>query len=117
MSLNTRRRIILTGTPIQNDLQEFFSLLEFCNPGVVGTCSTFKRIYEIPIVASRQPDCSEENKILGQLRSQQLQSLTSLFCLRRTSEVNKQYLPPKGFYLITFINIFTCFFFITYIYT
>ena len=37
MSLPTRRRVVLTGTPIQNDLQEFFSIVEFCNPGVLGT--------------------------------------------------------------------------------
>lgn len=32
----TPRRVVLTGTPIQNDLQEFFSIVEFCNPGLLG---------------------------------------------------------------------------------
>lgn len=36
MSLPTKRRVVLTGTPIQNDLQEFFSIVEFCNPGILG---------------------------------------------------------------------------------
>ena len=36
MSLPTQRRVVLTGTPIQNDLQEFYSIVEFCNPGVFG---------------------------------------------------------------------------------
>ena len=39
MSLSARRRIALTGTPIQNDLQEFFAIVELCNPGVLGTSS------------------------------------------------------------------------------
>lgn len=30
---------MLTGTPIQNDLQELFALSDFCNPGVLGTYS------------------------------------------------------------------------------
>lgn len=30
------KRIVLTGTPIQNDLQEFYALVEFCNPGTLG---------------------------------------------------------------------------------
>ena len=36
MNIPTRRRILLTGTPVQNDLQEFFAIVEFCNPGVLG---------------------------------------------------------------------------------
>lgn len=34
--MHTPRRVVLTGTPIQNDLQEFFSIVEFCNPGLLG---------------------------------------------------------------------------------
>jgi len=35
-SLSVTRRVVLTGTPIQNDLQELFALSDFCNPGVLG---------------------------------------------------------------------------------
>ena len=39
--MNTRKRIVMTGTPIQNDLKEFFTLADFCNPGVLGMYVTF----------------------------------------------------------------------------
>ena len=35
--LQIKRRIIVTGTPIQNDLQEFHALVDFVNPGVLGS--------------------------------------------------------------------------------
>ena len=40
--VETKRRIVLTGTPLQNDLQELFSIAEFCNPGRLGTAITFR---------------------------------------------------------------------------
>ena len=36
MSMSIQRRIVVTGTPIQNNLSEFFSLADFCNPGILG---------------------------------------------------------------------------------
>nr|XP_047931239.1 DNA repair and recombination protein RAD54B isoform X3 [Anser cygnoides] len=59
-SLSCERRIILTGTPIQNDLQEFYALIEFVNPGVLGSLSTYRKIYEEPIVRSREPSATKE---------------------------------------------------------
>ena len=35
-ALRCRRRIILSGTPIQNDLSEFHAMADFCNPGLLG---------------------------------------------------------------------------------
>ncbi|XP_050390959.1 DNA repair and recombination protein RAD54B [Patella vulgata] len=95
MSLSTRKRIVLTGTPVQNDLQEFFSIVEFCNPGILGTSIAFRRVYEDPIVASRQPSVSQDVVMLGEERGSELSRLTSMFILRRTQEINNQYLPPK----------------------
>ncbi|KAF9974523.1 helicase [Actinomortierella ambigua] len=68
-SLPTRRRIILSGTPIQNDLGEFFSMIDFVNPGLFESYSAFKRVFEDPIVRSRQPGCSIAEADLGKERS------------------------------------------------
>lgn len=61
-----------------------------------GSSSSFHRLYEEPILRSRQKDCSPDDKELGDARAAELLRLTSLFCLRRTQEVNEKYLPPKG---------------------
>lgn len=42
-SLSCKRRVILSGTPIQNDLSEYFSLLNFSNPGLLGTRNDFRK--------------------------------------------------------------------------
>lgn len=44
MQLPCRRRVILTGTPIQNDLQEFYAIMEFVNPGVLGSLNVFRTV-------------------------------------------------------------------------
>ncbi|KAM6215655.1 DNA repair and recombination protein RAD54B [Rhynchocyon petersi] len=95
ISLSCEKRIILTGTPVQNDLQEFFALIDFVNPGILGSLSSYRKIYEEPIVASREPSASEEEKNLGERRAAELTRLTGLFILRRTQEVINKYLPPK----------------------
>ncbi|KAF9111786.1 helicase, partial [Mortierella sp. AM989] len=51
-SLPTKRRIILSGTPIQNDLCEFFSMIDFVNPGLFENYGSFKRVFEDPISKS-----------------------------------------------------------------
>ncbi|XP_046766268.1 DNA repair and recombination protein RAD54B isoform X1 [Gallus gallus] len=94
-NLSCERRIILTGTPIQNDLQEFYALIEFVNPGVLGSLSTYRKIYEEPIVRSREPSATKEEKDLGEKRAAELTRLTGLFILRRTQEVINKFLPPK----------------------
>ncbi|XP_048638762.1 DNA repair and recombination protein RAD54B isoform X3 [Marmota marmota marmota] len=95
ISLSCEKRIILTGTPVQNDLQEFFALIDFVNPGILGTLSSYRKIYEDPIIMSREPSASEEEKKLGERRAAELTCRTGLFILRRTQEVINKYLPPK----------------------
>ncbi|XP_042639565.1 DNA repair and recombination protein RAD54B [Orycteropus afer afer] len=95
ISLSCEKRIILTGTPVQNDLQEFFALIDFVNPGILGSLSSYRKIYEEPIILSREPSASEEEKNLGERRAAELTRLTGLFILRRTQEVINKYLPPK----------------------
>lgn len=99
-NLNTPRRVILSGTPIQNDLSEFFVMVDFVNPGLLGTYNTFKKEFESPIVKSRQPGASAKEIEKGTARGEELSRLTKLFILRRTAEILSKYLPPKTEYVL-----------------
>ncbi|KAI9217264.1 SNF2 family N-terminal domain-containing protein [Blastocladiella britannica] len=94
-NLDIRRRVILSGTPIQNDLSEFYSIVDFVQPGVVGIYAKFRKMYELPIVAGRRPTASKYERALASERSTELAGITGKFILRRTAEVNRAYLPPK----------------------
>ncbi len=41
--LPVKKKILLSGTPMQNELEEFFNLVNFCNPNVIGTIQEFRR--------------------------------------------------------------------------
>ncbi|XP_056299659.1 DNA repair and recombination protein RAD54B isoform X2 [Pseudoliparis swirei] len=94
-SLHCSRRVILTGTPVQNDLQEFYAIIDFVNPGILGSSTAYRKVYEEPILRSRQPSCSEEESALGEERATELSRLTGMFILRRTQEIINCYLPPR----------------------
>ena len=99
-SLNTARRAILSGTPIQNDLSEFFMMVDFINPDLLGTYKTFMKEFEGPIVKSRQPGALEKDVQKGHARNEELASLTSPFILRRTADLLSKYLPSKTEYVL-----------------
>ena len=89
------KRIVLTGTPLQNDLREFFALVGVVNPNIFGSLSSFVRRYEEPIVRSKQPEASDDEREEGELRLEELNAISSRFILRRTQDIISKYLPPK----------------------
>ncbi len=99
-SLNTSRRVILSGTPIQNDLSEFFMMVDFVNPDLLGSFKTFTKEFETPIVKSRQPGALKKDVEKGEARSEELASLTSMFIFRRTANILSKYLPSKTEYVL-----------------
>ena len=94
-SLNTSRIVILSGTPLQNDLTEFFMMVDLINPGLLGTFKTFKKQFEEPIIKSRQPGALEKDVERGIARGEELAKDTNTFILRRTIDILSKYLPPK----------------------
>ena len=99
-SLNTSKRVILSGTPIQNDLSEFYMMVDFVNPDLLGSFKTFTKEFEVPIVKSRQPGALKKDIEKGEARSEELASLTSMFVLRRTADILSKYLPSKTEYVL-----------------
>lgn len=99
-SLSATKRVILSGTPIQNDLKEFFAAVDLINPGILGNFKSFIREFETPIVRSRQPEATSKDIKKGESRGEELRELTSKFMLRRTADILAKYLPPKTEYVL-----------------
>ncbi|MES1914023.1 MAG: hypothetical protein MHM6MM_006157 [Cercozoa sp. M6MM] len=94
-SLDTKRRLLLSGTPIQNDLDEFFSLVSFVNPGALGTMNEFRAKYANNIVRGRDADASAAEKRKSAQLSAELTKMCATFILRRDNGVLRQVLPAK----------------------
>lgn len=93
--VNCKRRIIISGTPIQNDLLEYYSLVDFVNPGLLGNPSEFRKTYENPISKGRDADASDYQVQLGQERQKMMIANVDRCLIRRTAELLSKYLPPK----------------------
>ncbi len=71
-ALNAEYRVALTGTPVENNVGDLWSIMEFLNPGLLGTRADFKRNFYLPIQSGRDPQVSA-----------QLKRVTEPFILRR----------------------------------
>jgi hypothetical protein len=58
-SLPAATRIAVTGTPVENRLADLWAILEFVNPGLLGSAATFKKRYAEPIERHGDDDAAE----------------------------------------------------------
>ncbi|OWZ23172.1 DNA repair and recombination protein [Phytophthora megakarya] len=94
-SLACRKRVLLSGTPMQNDLEEFFAMVDFTNPNILGTPSEFRKNYLGPILIGREPDSTDRERGVAQSCSAMLCEIVNQFILRRGNILNAKHLPPK----------------------
>ncbi len=99
-SLNCTRRVILSGTPIQNDLSEYFSLLTFANPGLLGSRVEFRKNFELDILRGRDSLATDKEREKGDQKLKNLTNVVSRFIIRRTNDILSKYLPVKYEYVI-----------------
>jgi len=70
--LEARHRVALTGTPVENRLAELWSIMDFLNPGLLGTPEVFRTRYAIPVERYRRTEPAER-----------LRAITRPYVLRR----------------------------------
>jgi len=95
MGLKCKRRVLLSGTPIQNDLLEYFSLIHFVNEGILGTSADFRRRFELPILRGRDADATDADHTKGVERLQEMAGIVNKCIIRRTQALLSKYLPVK----------------------
>ncbi|XP_076915615.1 TATA-binding protein-associated factor BTAF1-like [Bidens hawaiensis] len=93
--LKAQHRLILSGTPIQNNVLELWSLFDFLMPGFLGTERQFQATYGKPLVAARDSKCSAKDAEAGILAMEALHKQVMPFLLRRTKDEVLTDLPEK----------------------
>ncbi|KAI4143544.1 MAG: hypothetical protein LQ341_002890 [Variospora aurantia] len=93
--LASNHRLILSGTPIQNNVLELWSLFDFLMPGFLGTEKVFLDRFAKPIAASRFSKSSSKEQEAGALAIEALHKQVLPFLLRRLKEEVLDDLPPK----------------------
>lgn len=83
-ALKSRHRLALSGTPVENNLSELWSLFEFAMPGLLGRADQFRRRYRDPIERN-----NDEETLIA------LRNRVTPFILRRLKESVAKDLPPK----------------------
>ena len=82
--LRARFRVVTTGTPIQNNVVDLFSLFAFLNPGMLGSQKRFRENFALPIETERDPAARTR-----------LRRLIAPFVLRRVKADVLDDLPPR----------------------
>lgn len=93
--ISANHRLILTGTPIQNNVVELWSLFDFLMPGFLGTEKMFQERFAKPIGASRNSKSYSKDQEKGALALEALHKQVLPFMLRRLKEDVLSDLPPK----------------------
>ncbi|KAK1756056.1 hypothetical protein QBC47DRAFT_178986 [Echria macrotheca] len=93
--LASNHRLILTGTPIQNNVLELWSLFDFLMPGFLGAEKVFLDRFAKPIANSRYSKASSKEQEAGALAIEALHKQVLPFLLRRLKEEVLDDLPPK----------------------
>ncbi|CAI0428080.1 unnamed protein product [Linum tenue] len=90
LEIPSAQRIVISGTPIQNNLKELWALFHFCCPDLLGDKKWFKEKYEDAILRGNDKNASDREKHIGSKVAKELRERIQPYFLRRLkSEVFK----------------------------
>ncbi|CAK0788009.1 hypothetical protein CVIRNUC_011231 [Coccomyxa viridis] len=93
--INAQHRLILSGTPIQNNVLELWALFDFLMPGFLGTHAAFNARYGKALAAAKGSRTGSPEAQAGLLAMESLHKQVMPFVLRRTKDQVLKDLPPK----------------------
>ncbi|KAK2998788.1 hypothetical protein RJ639_022823, partial [Escallonia herrerae] len=83
LEIPSAHRIIVSGTPLQNNLKELWALFNFCCPELLGDKKWFKERYEAPILRGNEKNASDRDKRNGSAVAKDLRERIQPYFLRR----------------------------------
>ncbi|XP_058060545.1 transcriptional regulator ATRX homolog [Anopheles bellator] len=93
--ISTLRRIVLTGTPIQNNMKEYYCMVQFVKPKLLGTYPEYLNRFVNPITNGQYTDSTSYDIQLMRKRAHVLHKLLDGCVQRRDYSVLSPFLPPK----------------------
>ena len=87
------KRILLTGTPLQNNLAELYTCLSIVNPTLFESENIFLNVFQKPIISGMAKNSTKEQKEVALARTKELAARIKGFSLRRNADVLERYLP------------------------
>lgn len=85
----------LTGTLIQNSLEELWTVADILYPGYLGTIDAFRQKFDTPIKTGQRHDATASQIAKGRIAAQQLAQQLQILVLRRTKATVGAQIPAK----------------------
>uniref|UniRef100_A0A669BJ85 DNA helicase n=1 Tax=Oreochromis niloticus TaxID=8128 RepID=A0A669BJ85_ORENI len=99
-AIKTQRRVVLTGTPLQNNLVEYHCMVNFIKKNLLGSLGEFRNRFINPIENGQCADSTPKDVRIMKKRAHVLHSVLGGCIQRRDYSELRQFLPPKYEYVL-----------------
>lgn len=99
--IRSLRRVVLTGTPLQNNLKEYYCMVQFVKPNLLGKYTEYLNRFVNPITNGQYNDSTQQDIEIMKRRSHVLHKLLDGCVQRRDYNVLAPFLPPKLEYVLS----------------